>query len=86
MVETLTKLVGLTTPAPGGTGNFSAFHGGAQLSLTIGGGYVAFFAEDSAAVRGIYTVPVTGGPVKKVVTFNTIAPTGRTSTASSTRR
>lgn len=71
----LTKLVGLNTPVPGGTGNFSAF-GYPEHRLTIGGGYVAFFGIDGAGILGLYTVPVTGGPVRKVVNTNTVAPDG----------
>jgi hypothetical protein len=72
----LTKLAGLNTPVPGGSGNFSAFYGGSVYPITIGGTYVAFFGADGAGVLGLYTVPVTGGAVRKIATTNTIAPDG----------
>lgn len=75
----LKKLVGLKTKAPGGAGEFTEFYGGVDTAprrLTIGGDTVAFFAADGAGVLGLYTVPVTGGPVSKIVTTNTVAPDG----------
>jgi hypothetical protein len=74
--KVLTKLAGLETPAPGGTGNFTTFYGGGDLALTIGGSTVAFFAGDAAGVWGVFTVPVDGGPVKRVATLDTTSPDG----------
>ena len=75
--RTLTKLVGLETAAPGGVGNFTAFYGGTDTPLSIGGNTVTFFASDSGGHFGIYSVPVTGGPVRRVATTATLAPDGQ---------
>ena len=74
--KALTKLAGLDTPVPGASGNFSAFFGGTENPITIGGGTVAFFGADAVGVLGLFTVPVGGGPLKKIATLNTIAPDG----------
>lgn len=74
--RSLTKLAGLETPAPGGTGNFSAFYGGAGTPISIGGNTVTFFAADAAGKIGIYSVPVTGGIVRRIATTAMTAPDG----------
>ena len=72
----LTKLAGLTTPAPGGSGNFSAFNGDLDKRITIGAGRIAFFAYDQSNVLGLYVVPAGGGAITKIVTTATSAPGG----------
>jgi hypothetical protein len=74
--KALTKLVGFETRVPGGTGKFKIFYGNGDLSLTIGGGTVAFFGADQADVWGLFTVPVDGGSVKRIAAINTISPDG----------
>ena len=73
----LTKLAGFETNAPGGGGKFTAFYGGTDTPLSIGGNTVTFFASDSGGHFGIYSVPVTGGPVRRVATTATLAPDGQ---------
>jgi len=71
------RLVDQETPAPGGTGNFSEFFYDSQPILK--NGYVTFLARDDKPLpynQGIYTVPVTGGPIQLVVNYNTPDPSG----------
>ena len=72
----LTKLVGLGTPVPGGTGNFSAFYIDSDKRLTIGGGRVAFFAADSAGMLGLFVVSVNGGAITRIASTAELAPDG----------
>ena len=72
----LTKLVGLNTPVPGGTGNFTTFYIDSDKRLTIGGGRVAFFAADAAGKLGLFVVSVNGGAITRIATTETIAPDG----------
>jgi hypothetical protein len=71
------RLVDQETPAPGGTGNFSEFFYDSQPILK--NGYVTFLARDDKPLpynQGIYTVPVTGGPIQLVANYNTPDPSG----------
>lgn len=71
------KLVDLNTAAPGGTGNFTDLF--FDSSPVLKNGIVTFLARDSKALpsnQGIYSVPVTGGPVTRVVNYNSADPTG----------
>jgi hypothetical protein len=72
----LTKLVGLNTPVPGGTGNFTTFYIDADKRLTIGGGRVAFFGGDANGKLGLFVVSVSGGAITRIATTETIAPDG----------
>lgn len=74
-----TKLVDLKTPAPGGTGNFSDIF--FDSSPILRNGIVTFLARDSKALpsnQGLYQIPVTGGPVTRVVNYNSTDPSGGT--------
>ena len=80
----LTKLVGLGTPVPGGTGNL-AFYIDSDKRLTIGGGRVAFFAADSAGIWGSSSFPSTAAPSPGSPRRRSLRPTARSSSASAMR-
>lgn len=73
----INKLVDLSTAAPGGTGNFSDLF--FDSSPILKNGVVTFLARDSKALpanQGIYTVSVNGGPITRVVNYNSADPSG----------
>jgi len=78
--QKFTKLVDFNTPVPGGTGNFVEFTPCERgENIQVHDGLVLFLGQDAAATgcnAGLYTVPVAGGPVSKVVDYNTILPGG----------
>ncbi len=74
---TPTKLAGLSTPVPHGTGDFTGFglfFADDNPSPTVGGGYAAFYGADADGVHGLYTVSEKGGKISRVVTTATLAP------------
>lgn len=76
------KLVDLNTPVPGGIGNFSSFFVAfsAPGIPSVRGGSVVFAGRDSNPNGGfnvgLYAVPAAGGPVTRVVDYNTAVPGG----------
>lgn len=75
----LTRLA-KTTAVPGGTGNFNSFTqigGGpyAGFNIILRNGAAVFAGNDSAG-NGLYSVPATGGAVKRIVNYNTALPNG----------
>jgi hypothetical protein len=78
----LTKLADTSTAAPGGNGNFSAIGqtaGGPyrNFNAIVRSGNVAFLAIDQTGM-GVYSVAATGGPISRVVNYNTPLPNGAT--------
>ena len=76
----LTRLADMSTPVPGGSGNFSAFTqigGGpyAGFNIIVRNGTAVFTGTDSAG-EGLYSVPVTGGTIKRIVNYNVTMPNG----------
>jgi uncharacterized protein (TIGR03437 family) len=77
-----TKLADTSTPAPGGAGNFTAIgqtSGGpyGNFNAIVRSGNVIFLAIDQTGL-GIYSVAATGGPISRVVNYNTPLPNGAT--------
>jgi uncharacterized protein (TIGR03437 family) len=77
---TLTRLANTSTPAPGGTGNFTGFgqnSGGpySGFGQIVRNGTVVFYGIDSAG-QGIYTVPATGGALRRIFNYNNTLPNG----------
>src|ERR1035437_2447728 len=71
-----TQLAGLASPVPGGAGSFTSFESGPAL---IRDGTVLFAGHDASTGAfngGLYSVPATGGPIRKVVDYATEDPTG----------
>ena len=71
-----TQLASLDTAVPGGTGRFTSFESGPPL---IRDGTVLFAGHDASTgvfTGGLYAVPATGGPIRKVVDHTTADPTG----------
>ncbi|MCB0355230.1 MAG: hypothetical protein KDD64_16980, partial [Bdellovibrionales bacterium] len=80
--KSFTKLVGIGTPVPGGTGTFQNFN---TAGSSLGGpvlkdGVVVFGGVDQGtnpngfAPVGVYSVPVTGGAITKIASFQDAAP------------
>jgi uncharacterized protein (TIGR03437 family) len=72
------KLADITSPAPGGTGNFVDFSP-LDSNPLVSGGTVVFLAHDSRTQgrsQGLYSVPVTGGPIRLIANYNTRVPGG----------
>ncbi len=65
------RLVDISTPMPGGTGNIASMYY-AEMS----GSTAIFSAKDAANRPGVYTVPVSGGPIATVIDPATPAPDG----------
>lgn len=77
---TLTRLANTSTPVPSGTGNFTGFgqnSGGpySGFGQIVRNGTVVFYGIDSAG-QGIYTVPATGGLIRRVFNYNNTLPNG----------
>jgi hypothetical protein len=77
----LQKLVDLNTHVPGGTGNFLGFETcqGEGKMIRLHNGTVLFYGADVNAPHcsgGLYSVPVTGGTIKKVVDYHQTMPDG----------
>ena len=78
----LVKLVDTNTPIPGGYGNFRPSHLDPPIlyyslvSYAVSNGTVVFHANGG----GLYQVPVTGGPITKIVEAGDTLPDGRTVT------
>jgi hypothetical protein len=73
------KLAGLSTPAPGGTGNFTGFglfYASDNPLPSAGGGWTVFYGTDSAGVHGLYSADESTGEIYKIVTTATRAPDG----------
>lgn len=74
------KLADTNTPAPGGTGNFTDF-GSLSWRPLLGTDRVVFLAADQKAARpnlGLYSVPFSGGPITRLLNYNTTSPSGGT--------
>jgi hypothetical protein len=65
-----TKIADMSTPIPGGSGNFTGFNS----SVSISGGTAAFQGFGSGTQSGIYTGA--GGPVTRIADLNTPVPGG----------
>jgi hypothetical protein len=80
----VTAIVSNSTKVPGGTGDFTgslfgyytAFEPPGCSSPAIGTTSVVFVGRDGAGNEGVYSVPVGGGKVKKLVNYNTAIPGG----------
>jgi hypothetical protein len=73
------KLAGLSTPVPGGTGDFSGFglfYASDNPLPTASGGWAVFYGTDANGVHGLYAVRESTGQIYKIVTTATIAPDG----------
>jgi uncharacterized protein (TIGR03437 family) len=76
--RTFHKLAGLSTPVPGGTGNFSSV----QLEDTapfVRNGTVVFLGRDSNPGQynqGLYAVPAAGGAIVRIANYQTADPSG----------
>lgn len=72
----LTRLADANTPIPNGTGTFgTAIQTLSDISTS--GHIVVFYGrDDNGAQRGIYSVPISGGPVTRIVDRTTNSPTG----------
>ncbi len=71
------KLADMDTPAPGGAGTMTGLL--FDSSPVLRGGIVAFLARDqlqSPYNQGIFSVPVTGGPISRVANYNSADPSG----------
>ena len=66
-----TRLADTTTAVPGGTSAFNSFN-----SYQVFNGAVVFSAAGSSDPRGLFSVPVTGGAITKLVDLNTPVPGG----------
>ncbi len=81
---TPTALVSLQTKVPGGTGTFTGNQAGYFSAFSapncpppvVGAKSAVFVGNDSAGNRGIYSVPLKGGKVVKLVDYNTPIPGG----------
>jgi uncharacterized protein (TIGR03437 family) len=76
----LTRLAHVSNAVPSGTGNFTGFghigggpYGG--FGQIVRNGNVVFFGVDSGG-QGIYTVPATGGTIRRVFNYNNTLPSG----------
>jgi len=74
------QLAGLTTPVPGGSGNFTGFGIPGNSTPTIANGTAVFYGTDSSGLPGIFAMPAGGGTISKIVTTATAAPDGGTFT------
>ena len=68
-----TRLADTTTAVPGGTSTFDSFN-----SYQVFNGVVVFSAAGASDPRGLFSVPVTGGVITKLVDLNTSVPGGTT--------
>jgi uncharacterized protein (TIGR03437 family) len=71
------KLADTSTPAPGGTGNFTDFATLDSKPL-LSGGTAVFLAYDARTRpnQGLYSVPASGGPVTRIANYNSRSPGG----------
>ncbi len=65
------RLLDTSTPMPGGGGNFQDLN-----YISLGATMAVISARDSTGARGVYTVPVSGGPITTVIDPNTPIPGG----------
>ena len=66
-----TRLADTTTAVPGGIGTFNSFN-----SYEVFNGVVVFSAAGASDPRGLFSVPVTGGAMTKLIDLNTPVPGG----------
>jgi hypothetical protein len=66
-----TRLADTTTTVPGGTSQFDSFN-----SFELFNGVVVFSAAGTSDPRGLFSVPVTGGAITKLIDLNTPVPNG----------
>jgi len=85
VTKKLTKLVDTDTevPVPKGVGKFTAFsyNYGSSINLQVNDGTVLFYGLDNGhndshtnCVGGLYTIPVTGGTIHRVVDYSMTLP------------
>jgi uncharacterized protein (TIGR03437 family) len=78
----IVKLADSNTPVPGGSGNFIAFGqlaGGpyGNFNAVVRNGNVVFLGLDQVGT-GVYSMAASGGPISRVVNYNTPLPNGAT--------
>ncbi len=76
----MNRLADLSTPVPGGSGNFTAFTqigGGpyAGFNAIVRNGAVVFAGSDASG-NGLYSMPASGGPITRIVNYNVTLPNG----------